>query len=134
MLQQPRTYEDRRPRVQARANGGAVQVRAAPTLVVRNTPPVGTLQTSGSVIPSAPTLSILAPEAAGGTGKPKLLDQVRDAIRTRHYSHRTEEAYVGWIRRFILFHKKRHPAEMGKVEIEQFLTALAVQHNVAAST
>jgi integron integrase len=66
--------------------------------------------------------------------KPKLLDQVREAIRTRHYSYRTEEAYVGWIRRFILFHGKRHPAEMGKGEIETFLTALAVQRRVAAST
>jgi integron integrase len=66
--------------------------------------------------------------------KRKLLDQVRDAIRTRHYSYRTEEAYVGWIKRFILFHHKRHPAEMGKPEIEQFLTALAVERNVAAST
>lgn len=66
--------------------------------------------------------------------RPKLLDQVRDAIRTRHYSYRTEEAYVGWIRRFILFHHKRHPAEMGKVEIEQFLTALAVERHVSAST
>ena len=66
--------------------------------------------------------------------KPKLLDRVRDAIRTRHYSYRTEEAYVGWIRRFILFHNKRHPAEMGKAEIKQFLTALAVERNVAAST
>jgi integron integrase len=67
-------------------------------------------------------------------GKPKLLDQVRDAIRTRHYSYRTEEAYVGWIRRFIVFHQKRHPAEMGKLEIEQFLTALAVERHVSAST
>jgi len=66
--------------------------------------------------------------------KPKLLDQVRDAIRTRHYSCRTEEAYVGWIKRFILFHDKRHPAEMGKLEIEQFLTALAIKRRVAAST
>ena len=66
--------------------------------------------------------------------KPRLLDQVRPAIRARHYSHRTEEAYVGWIRRYILFHGKRHPAEMGKPEIEQFLTALAVERRVAAST
>lgn len=66
--------------------------------------------------------------------KPRLLDQVREAIRMRHYSYRTEEAYVGWIWRFILFHGKRHPAEMGKPEIEQFLTALAVKSNVAAST
>lgn len=67
-------------------------------------------------------------------GRPRLLDQVRNAIRTRHYSHRTEEAYVGWTKRFILFHQKRHPLEMGKAEVEQFLTSLAVQHNVAAST
>ena len=64
----------------------------------------------------------------------KLLDRVRDAIRARHYSLRTEEAYVGWVRRFILFHNKRHPAEMGEPEINQFLTHLAVAENVAAST
>jgi hypothetical protein len=66
--------------------------------------------------------------------KPKLLDQVRDAIRTRHYSYRTEEAYVGWIKRFIFFHHKRHPAEMGPAEITQFLTSLAVDRHVSAST
>jgi integron integrase len=64
----------------------------------------------------------------------KLLDRVRGAIRARHYSLRTEEAYVSWIRRFILFHHKRHPAEMGEPEINQFLTHLAVAENVAAST
>ena len=67
-------------------------------------------------------------------GEPKLLDQVRDLIRLKHYSIRTEQAYLGWIRRFILFHHKRHPREMGKAEIEAFLTHLAVQENVAAST
>jgi len=51
-----------------------------------------------------------------------------------HYSIRTEEAYVNWIRRFILFHKKRHPSQMGKGEIEEFLTHLAVDRKVAAST
>jgi integron integrase len=66
--------------------------------------------------------------------QPKLLDRVRAAIRTRHYSIRTEEAYIGWIRRFILFHNKRHPAEMGESEINQFLSYLAVRENVAAST
>lgn len=66
--------------------------------------------------------------------EPKLLDQVRALIRTLHYSIRTEEAYVNWIRRFILFHKKRHPSLMGKVEIEVFLTHLAVDRKVAAST
>jgi len=66
--------------------------------------------------------------------KPKLLDQVREAIRTRHYRLRTEEAYVSWIKRCILFHGKRHPLEMGQPEIAQFLSALAVKHHVSAST
>ncbi|MGH8056403.1 MAG: phage integrase N-terminal SAM-like domain-containing protein [Candidatus Entotheonellia bacterium] len=66
--------------------------------------------------------------------KPKLLDQVRDAIRVRHYSMRMEEAYVSWIKRFILFHGKRHPLEMGENEITQFLSALAVHEHVSAST
>jgi len=63
-----------------------------------------------------------------------LLDQVRQAIRTRHYSDRTEEAYVGWVRRFVLFHDKRPPAEMGAAEVSRFLTSLAVDRKVAAST
>ena len=76
-----------------------------------------------------------AANAASSNPQPaKLLDRVRAAIRARHYSLRTEEAYVGWVRRFILFHRKRHPAEMGEAEINQFLTHLAVAENVAAST
>lgn len=66
--------------------------------------------------------------------KKKLLDQVRDAIRVKHYSLRTEKIYVDWIKRFVLFHNKRHPREMGAPEIEQFLTHLALNENVAAST
>jgi integron integrase len=66
--------------------------------------------------------------------KPKLLDQVRDAIRMRHYSLRTEEAYVRWVKRFILFHGKRHPLAMGGQEVSQFLSSLAVQGKVSAST
>jgi integron integrase len=65
---------------------------------------------------------------------PKLLDQVRGAIRARHYSRRTEEAYVHWIRRFILFHGKRHPREMGQPQVTAFVTRLAVVDSVAAST
>jgi integron integrase len=65
---------------------------------------------------------------------PKLLDRVRDALRLKHYSYRTEQTYIQWIRRYILFHNKRHPQEMGVPEIEAFLTHLAVQENVAAST
>lgn len=67
-------------------------------------------------------------------GKPRFLDSVRSALRTRHYSRRTEEAYVAWIRRYIVFHGKRHPADMSAVEITRFLTWLAVDRNVAAST
>lgn len=64
----------------------------------------------------------------------KLLDQVRQAIRLRHYSHKTEEAYVGRIKRFMLFHPKRHPAEMAEKEIGQFLSTLATHSRVSAST
>jgi integron integrase len=64
----------------------------------------------------------------------RLLDQVREAVRLRHYSIRTEQAYVDWIKRFIRFHGKRHPRELGAAEVEAFLTHLAVAHNVAAAT
>jgi len=64
----------------------------------------------------------------------KLLDQVRDVIRKKHYSIRTEEAYVEWIKRFIFFHGKRHPKDMGEKEISQYLSYLASHRNVAAST
>jgi hypothetical protein len=66
--------------------------------------------------------------------KEKLLDQVRDAIRTRHLSYRTEQAYVDRIKQFILFHNKRHPDEMDETYVSQFLTFLAVKKKVAAST
>ncbi|MEW6440440.1 MAG: integron integrase [bacterium] len=66
--------------------------------------------------------------------KPRLLDQVREEMKRRHYSRRTEEAYVHWIRRYILHHGKRHPADMGKAELEGFLSFLAVRKKVAAST
>ncbi len=73
--------------------------------------------------------------AQGGTPPPpKLLDQLRDTIRLRHYSIRTEETYVQWVRRFILFHGKRHPDEMGASEITAFLTHLAVKEKISAST
>ena len=66
--------------------------------------------------------------------KSPLLERVRNEIRVRHYSLRTEQSYVQWIRRFILFHNKRHPDEMGEPEISAFLTDLAVSRKVAAST
>ena len=67
-------------------------------------------------------------------GSPKLLDRVRMAIRARHYSRRTARAYVGWIRRFIVFHGVRHPNEMGTKEISRFLTHLATEQGVSSST
>ncbi len=81
----------------------------------------------------APALAVreVGPAAAP---KPRLLDRVREAIRARHYSRRTEKTYVAWIRRYIFFHGKRHPAEMGEPEITRFLTSLAVDGKVAAST
>src|SRR5512135_3616644 len=70
-----------------------------------------------------------APEAP-----PRLLDQVRDAIRRRHYSYRTEQTYLHWIKRFIYFSGKRHPREMGEAEVTAFLSHLASERDVAAST
>lgn len=73
------------------------------------------------------------PEASSSAA-PRLLDRVRDRLRLKHYSLRTEDAYLGWIKRYILFHGKRHPAQLGKAEVEDFLTSLAVTRNVSAST
>ncbi len=94
------------------------------------------------------TIAALSPDSSDSAASscsneaaqsPKLLDQVRQAIRLKHYSIRTEQAYTDWIKRFILFHKTqtgqfRHPKDMGVPEIEAFLTHLAVDENVAAST
>jgi Phage integrase, N-terminal SAM-like domain len=77
----------------------------------------------------APTISVRT-----SPDNPKLLDRVRDVIRRRHYSFRTEQIYVQWIRRFILFHHKRHPKEMAELEVTAFLTHLARDCGVAAST
>src|SRR3989304_1544106 len=64
----------------------------------------------------------------------KLLDRLREILRTQHYSSRTEQTYVEWAKRFILFHHKRHPKDMGAPEVEAFLTHLALERKVAAST
>jgi site-specific recombinase XerD len=85
--------------------------------------------------PRAPDTPLLAREAGPvGPRPPKLLDRVREAIRLRHGTRSTEKSYVGWVRRYILFHGKRHPAEMGAPEVTRFLSSLAVQGKVAAST
>lgn len=65
---------------------------------------------------------------------PRLLDEVGTVARLKHYSLKTEQAYLNWIKRFIVFHHKRHPAEMGESEIRQFLSHLAVRLHVSAST
>lgn len=79
---------------------------------------------------NAPLMSALSDTAH----PPKLLDQVVARLRVKHYSLRTEKTYVHWIKRYIWFHGKRHPQEMGAHEIEAFLSHLAVEHTVSAST
>ena len=66
--------------------------------------------------------------------QPRLLEQIREALRLRHYSLRTEQAYTYWVKRFVLFHSKRHPREMGAAEVESFLFWLAVEGQVSAAT
>ena len=93
--------------------------------------PVSYLTASGGVLGSELTVREAGPV---GPPKPRLLDRARQTVRARHYSRRTEKAYVDWIRRYIFFHDKRHPMEMGAAEVARFLTWLAVQGKVAAST
>lgn len=76
----------------------------------------------------SPVLPVTVPQP------PKLLDRMRAAIRVRHYSLATERTYIGWVKRFIYFHQKRHPADMGAPEVEAFLSALATELDVSAST
>jgi integrase len=83
--------------------------------------------------PSPPRRTVNTPFVPAGP-KPKLLDQVRAAIRLRHYSLHTEKMYVHWIKRFIFFHHKRHPSDMGEAEVGQFLSHLATELHVSAST
>jgi hypothetical protein len=91
------------------------------------------MRPAGIPTPGVPT-QITASHISPNAPKPRLLDQVRQAIRTRQYSYKTEKAYVGWIKRFIFFHGKRHPAEMGEAEIARFLSSLATERSVSAST
>ena len=89
--------------------------------------------TPATPLPSAPQREGWA-VASPAAHKPKLLDQTREAIRTRHYSLQTEKMYVHWIKRFIFFHHKRHPLDMAEEEIGQFLSNLATEKHVSAST
>jgi site-specific recombinase XerD len=95
--------------------------------------PPASIATAGAVIPFP------RPKTGHPTGlptgqPPRLLDRVRAVLRARHYSPRTEESYVAWIRRFILFHDRRHPTELGEPEVTRFLNALATERHVSAST
>ena len=99
-------------------------------------PSMGT-RVSLDLTPPAVFDAVRAPMVAPGPDagpRQKLLDRVRHAIRTRHYSRRTEQAYVDWIRRYIAFHRMTHPAQMGASHVSQFLTWLAVDRRVSAST
>ncbi|MBI5709902.1 MAG: integron integrase [Candidatus Eisenbacteria bacterium] len=82
----------------------------------------------------AARLCVVRERATQAAQPPRLLEQVRRAVRMRHYSRRTEEAYLLWIRRFILFHGKRHPSVLGAAEVTAFLSSLAVDRRVSAST
>ena len=84
---------------------------------------------AGEGLKHVPGLSKVMPNP-----KAKLLDQVREVLRVKHYSIHTEDAYVGWIKRFIFFHGKRHPREMGAAQVQAFLSDLAVKGQVSAST
>src|SRR3990172_1313003 len=93
-----------------------------------------TMQEARSVTTSS-NMTIKCPSDTSETDrKPKLMDSLREALRSRHYSRRTEQTYCHWVKRFIFFHKVRHPAEMAEPEINDFLTHLAVKEKVSAST
>ena len=84
---------------------------------------------------AAPRERLSREAVASPAGRPpKFLDQIRQQLRTHHYSRRTEDAYTEWIRRFILFHGKRHPRELGEAEVVRFLSSLATERHVSAST
>ncbi len=68
------------------------------------------------------------------TGKPKLLDQMKSVMRIKPHSLKTEKSYIQWVRRYIYFHNKRHPDEMGALDVQKYLSYLAVEQNVSAST
>jgi hypothetical protein len=87
-----------------------------------------------AAVDRSPVVHVLRETPRAEAPRPKLIDRLRHAVRARHYSRRTEKAYVHWTKRYIFFHGKRHPAEMGAAEVTAFLTALAVRERVAAST
>jgi hypothetical protein len=122
-------HEARLPAAQSLLDGGRAEYdgrRVVPSLSFRGS--------EMSVAVAAWTADRVCEGGIAPPQQPRLLDRVRAAIRARHYSVRTEKAYVHWIRRYILFHGKRHPESLGAPEIEAFRSALAVQGRVPAST
>jgi len=101
---------------------------------VRTFPPIVVEPASLTIREGRPMIAPRGTSRIPAPGTPRLLDQVHAAIRTRHLSFRTEKAYVGWIRRFIFFSEKRHPRDMGEPEVAKFLSHLAVEGGVSAST
>src|SRR5689334_13582407 len=116
------------------------QVQAAQKMIPLNELPNAPLVPTRST-PAAHGDESTPPRSADAPGAdydiptpPRLLDQMRGRLRVKHYSIRTEEAYVDWARRYILFHHKVHPSKLGVAEVEAFLTHLAVDRKVSAST
>ncbi len=101
--------------------------------VTRDSRPHGvdTVSLAGAIVVGDVSLAYRLPRRPAS---PRLLDRVRRAIRVRHYSPRTEKSYVGWVKRFVLYHGKRHPSEMGAGEVRAFLSYLATDCRASAST
>jgi site-specific recombinase XerD len=95
--------------------------------------PLKIVPTRKDNIPSG-NAGCVTPADSPTSPKPKLFDQLREALRSRHYSRRTEQTYCQWVKRYIFFHNVRRPAEMAEPEMNQFLTHLAVKEHVSAST
>ena len=110
---------------------------AKPAFVLQFTTPGPAFPLKRSPSLGDPAKSEAMPDLLNGksaTGKPRLLDEVRSVLRFKHYSLRTEEAYTDWIKRFIRHHGLRHPRDMGAEEVRAFLSFLATDRDVAAST
>jgi len=120
----------KRRRVKGHEPGSAAAGSAPVTPAPDPTPGIASAAAIGDRAPAADTL----PSEPASPHPPRLLAQLRHALRVRHYSIRTEQAYVEWVRRFIHFHDKRHPARLGAAEVQAFLTHLAVDRSVASPT
>jgi integron integrase len=116
-----------KPREGANARRGVTSVAPATTMAT----PAGNAPAGE---PPSATGPGAAPPRSLPSSPPRLLDQLRHALRVRHYSIRTEQAYVDWVRRFVRFHSKRHPLRLGAAEVQAFLTHLAVERSVASPT